>query len=104
MQKSDDAIKRASSFLVVGFGFNDEHITPLVSKKTKAGTPIVVVTMNVTPTTEKELEKAKKVIYVEADADTTKSRIRIIENGVTVSDGVIDGDYWKLNTFMDILQ
>lgn len=104
MQKSDDAIKRASSFLVVGFGFNDEHITPLVSKKTKAGTPIVVVTMKVTPTTEKELEKAKKVIYVEADADIAKSRIRIIENGASVSDGVVDGDYWKLNTFMDILQ
>lgn len=102
MQKSDDAIKKASSFLVVGFGFNDEHITPLVSKKTKAGTPIVVVTMNVTPTTEKELEKAKKVIYVEADKDISKSRIRIIENGISVSDGVEDGDYWTLNRFMDI--
>lgn len=104
MQQSDDAIKRASSFLVVGFGFNDEHITPLVSKKTKAGTPIVIVTMNVTPTTEKELEKAKKVIYVEAETDKTKSRIRIIENGASVLDCVIDGDYWKLNKFMDILQ
>lgn len=104
MQKSDDAIKKASSFLVVGFGFNDEHITPLVSKKTKAGAPIVVVTMKVTPTTEKELEKAKKVIYVEADTDKTKSRIRIIENGMVISESIEDGEFWKLNKFMDILQ
>ncbi|MBR4918863.1 MAG: SIR2 family protein [Bacteroidales bacterium] len=104
MQKSDNAIKKASSFLVVGFGFNDEHITPLVSKKTKTGTPIVVVTMKVTATTERELEKAKKVIYVEADADIAKSHIRIIENGSVKSDSIIDGDYWKLNTFMEILQ
>lgn len=104
MQKSDDAIKKASSFLVVGFGFNDEHITPLVSKKTKQGTPIVVVTMNVTSSTEDELEKAKKVIYVESDTDINKSRIRIIENGISVLDTVVDKDYWKLNTFMDILQ
>lgn len=104
MQKSDDAIKKASSFLVVGFGFNDEHITPLVSKKTKQGTPIVVVTMNVTSTTEKELEKAKKVIYLEADTDISKSRIRIIENGTSVSDTIVNQDYWKLNRFMDILQ
>lgn len=103
MQKSDDAIKKAPSFLVVGFGFNDEHITPLVSKKTKAGTPIVVVTMKVTPTTEKQLEKAKKVIYVEADTDINKSRIRIIENGDTVSDTIEDGQFWTLNKFMDIL-
>lgn len=103
MQKADDAIKKASSFFVVGFGFNDEHITPLVSKKTKSGTPIVVVTMNVTPATQKELDKAKKVIYVEADTDITKSRIRIIENGAIVSDCILDDDYWKLNKFMEIL-
>lgn len=104
MQKSDDAIKRASSFLVVGFGFNDEHITPLVGKKTRNGTPIVVVTKEVTSTTEKELEKAKKVIYVEAASDITKSYIRIFENGTLKSDTVEDKDYWKLNSFMDILQ
>ena len=104
MQKSDDAIKKASSFLVVGFGFNDEHITPLVSKKTKAGAPIVVVTKKVTPTTEKELEKAKKVIYVEAGPDVSKSRIMIMENGTSVSDTIEDDDYWRLSKFMDILQ
>lgn len=103
MQKSDDAIKKAPSFLVVGFGFNDEHITTSVSKKTKAGTPIVVVTMKVTPTTEKQLEKAKKVIYVEADTDINKSRIRIIENGNTISDTIENGQFWTLNKFMDIL-
>lgn len=104
MQKSDDAIKKAPSFLVVGFGFNDEHITPLVRKKTKLGTPIVVVTKQVTTTTEQQLEKAKKVIYIEADTDITKSHIRIIENGSTLSDSVENGQYWSLNKFMDILQ
>ena len=104
MQKSDDAIRKATSFLVVGFGFNDEHITPLVGKRTKSGIPIVVVTMKVSPTTEIELRQAKKVIYLEADTDITKSRIRIIENGSTILNTVLDGDYWKLNSFMDILQ
>lgn len=103
MQKSDDAIKKASSFLVVGFGFNDEHITPLVGKKTKAGTPIVVVTMEVTATTVKELEKARKVIYVEADKDLRKSHIRIIEDGKLQSDTIEKGNYWSLNKFMEIL-
>lgn len=104
MQKSDEAIKKASSFLVVGFGFNDEHITPLVSKMTKAETPIVVVTMKVTSTTEQQLEKAKKIIYVEADVtDLTNTRIRIIENGVVISDSVEVGEFWKLNKFMEIV-
>ncbi|MDT3387171.1 MAG: SIR2 family protein [Bacteroidota bacterium] len=104
MQKSDEAIKKASSFLVVGFGFNDEHITPLVSKKTKMGTPIVIVTKRITATTERELEKAKRIIYIEADENDARSHIRIVENGMAISDSVVDGDYWKLNRFMDILK
>ena len=70
----------------------------------KSGIPIVVVTMKVSPTTEMELRQAKKVIYVEADTDISKSRIRIIENGTTIIDTVLNGNYWKLNHFMDILQ
>lgn len=104
MQKSDDAIRKAASFLVVGFGFNDEHITPLVRKHTKGGVPIVVVTMKVTPTTELELQQANKVIYVEADTDITNSHIRIINRGTTIIDTVLNEDYWRLNRFMDILQ
>ena len=104
MQKSDDAIKKAPSFLVVGFGFNDEHITPLVVKKTKSGTPIVVVTKEVTTTTEKELQRAKKVIYIEAASDPLRSRVRIIEDGTVQSECELDGDYWSLNKFMDIVQ
>lgn len=103
IQKSDNVIKQASSFLVVGFGFNDEHITPLVSKKTKDGTPIVVVTMKVTANAERQLERAKKVIYIESDSDIRKSRVRIIENGENVEDSVLEGQLWTLNNFMEVL-
>lgn len=104
MQKSDDAIKKAPAFLVVGFGFNDEHITPLVSKKTRSGTPIVIVTKNVTNTTEEQLEKARKVIYIESDTNPDKSRVKIVDNGNVVSDSIEDGQLWRLNKFMDILK
>lgn len=102
MQKSDEAIKKSSSFLVVGFGFNDEHITPLVSKKTNKGVPIVVVTKVVSANTKKELEKAKNVIYIEADKDN-RTHIQIKENGVIISDSIEVGEFWKLNEFMSIV-
>ena len=60
--------------------------------------------MKVTSTTEQQLENAKKVIFVEADsADLNKTRIRIIENGIVISDYVEEGEFWKLNKFMDIV-
>lgn len=104
MQKSDNAIKKANSFLVVGFGFNDEHITPLIIRKIKDGTPIVVVTKYITSTTIQQLDKAKKVIYVEADeTNDNKSRIRIKDNGIIISDSIEDDSYWRLKNFMKIL-
>jgi hypothetical protein len=104
MQKSDNAIKKANSFLVVGFGFNDEHITPLIIRKIKDGTPIVVVTKYITSTTIQQLDKARKVIYVEADeTNDNKSRIRIKDNGIIISDSIEDDSYWRLKNFMKIL-
>ena len=35
IQKSDDIIKKANSFLVIGFGFNDDHLTPKLILKLK---------------------------------------------------------------------
>ena len=40
--KSDVITEQAKSFLVVGFGFNDEHITPKLDDQIKKGIPIVV--------------------------------------------------------------
>ena len=103
MQQSDDSIREARSFLVIGFGFNDEHITPLVTKKAKDGIPIIVVTKQVTSTTKVQLREAKKVIFIEAGEDESKSRIRIIEKGVVMCDNMAEDRYWMLNKFMDII-
>ena len=59
--------------------------------------------MKVTPTTEMQLERAKKVIFIEADDDIKRCHIRIIESGNVVSDTIEDGQFWMLNKFMDIL-
>ncbi|MCZ0931883.1 MAG: SIR2 family protein [Oligoflexia bacterium] len=46
--KSDSAIEQASSFLAIGFGFNDEHLTPKIDNKIKENTPIVIISKKAT--------------------------------------------------------
>lgn len=103
IQKADDLIKTASSFLVVGFGFNDEHLTPKIKAKVKKGTPIVLITKKVSDGSYKELENAEKYILLE-ESEIGKTKVIYKENSTTDKIEIkLEGDLWQLNNFMEIL-
>lgn len=60
IQKSDSLIKNAEAFFVVGFGFNDMHLTPKIRLKVSSGTPLILITKKITESTFEELQQAKK--------------------------------------------
>lgn len=103
IQKADNLIKAASSFLVVGFGFNDEHLTPKIKTKINKGTPIVLITKNVSDSSLKELERAEKYILFE-EGKSSKTKVTYKENNLSQRQEIeLEGDLWQLNNFMEIL-
>ncbi len=103
IQKADSLIKTTSSFLVVGFGFNDEHLTPKIKAKVNKGTPIVLITKKVSDSSLKELEKAEKYLFFE-ESESGKTKVTYKENSSTNKFEVeLEGDFWQLNNFMAIL-
>ena len=103
IQKADNAIKEASSFLVVGFGFNDKHLTPRIRTQIKKGIPIVLITKKVTESTLIEIKGAKKYLLFE-ELDDTTTRVIFKSNNTEGEQKVeLDGDYWQLSNFMEIL-
>ena len=103
IQKSDNLITNADAFLVVGFGFNDIHLTPKIRQKVNSGTPLVLITKEITKNTFEELRQAKKYILFE-EADNNKSRIHYKSNdSEEVAIIEIDRNYWQLNEFMEIV-
>ena len=103
IQKSDNLINDASSFLVVGFGFNDEHLTPKIKAKVNSGVPIVLITKEVTENTFNELTNAQKYILLE-ELEEGKTKITYKENQSSEQQIIeIDGNFWQLNEFMEIL-
>lgn len=103
IQKSDALINSALSFLVVGFGFNDKHLTPEINKNIKKGVPLVLITKEISHNTYKELKNAKKYILFE-EAEIGKTRVIYKENSSSEQiEEIIDGDLWQLNQFMEIL-
>lgn len=103
IQKADDLIKNASSFLVVGFGFNDEHLTPKIKAKVKKGTPIILITKTVSDSSYKELENAEKYMLFEENS-SGKTKVIYKENSTSEKkEFELEGDLWQLNNFMEIL-
>lgn len=98
---SDKTINDANAFLAVGFGFNDEHLTPKVKEKTKKGCPIVLITKKITDSTRRELLNASKYILIE-ESDSSHCHYEIKDNGNTHEE-ILDGADWKLDEFLKII-
>ena len=100
--KSDHIIDNANSFLVIGFGFNDEHLTPKIDHKIKTGTPIVIVTKKATNSCIKKISDAKKYCLFEKTENGTK--ITFKEKKDTDKTNIqLTKNYWELNKFMEVL-
>ncbi|SZD73055.1 Uncharacterised protein [Candidatus Ornithobacterium hominis] len=102
IQKSDSYINSADSFLVVGFGFNDEHLTPKIKVKVKKGIPIVVITKVISETCLQEIQEAEKYVLIEESSED-KTKFTFKEKGLEKQEIILDGNYWSLNTFIDII-
>lgn len=103
IQKSDQYIKNASSFLAIGFGFNDEHLTPRIRAKVKTGSPIVVITKSITSSCKHELKDAERYTLIEKEDDdktkvTFKNSVKAVPKEL-----IIEGSYWMLNNFNKII-
>jgi hypothetical protein len=101
IQKSDNSIKDANSFLIVGFGFNDEHLTPEIEKKIKKGAPIVLITKNVSPSSFTVLKNATKYILFE-ESENGKTKVTYKKDSES-KEVKLNGNFWELNKFMEIL-
>lgn len=102
IQKSDLYINSANSFLVVGFGFNDEHLTPRIKTKIKRGIPIVVITKIISEACLNELEGAEKYVLLEDD-DDNKTKVTIKESNSEKQIIILEGNFWSLNNFIEII-
>lgn len=96
--KSDDVIRKASCYMAVGFGFNDEHLTPVVRQGIKNGKPIVVITKEVTESTLDELIEARKYVLIEENG-VNQTKFSYKNDDISGTE-IFDGNNWQLSEFV----
>jgi hypothetical protein len=102
ISKSDEIINNSNNFLVVGFGFNDQHITPRLKARIQKGMPIVVITKRITENTRIELSKASKMITIEEDSSALDCSLVTVRNNQKQNSYSIPERIWQLDKFMEV--
>ena len=102
MSQSDAVLKKASCFLCIGFGFNDEHLQPILLDRVRNNDiPIVIVTKKLTPAAQTAFLKTPppKYIIFEEDEKGTTVYSQDCPNGEVVP----DYELWNLSSFVNML-
>ena len=105
IQKADRLIENANGFLIIGFGFNDEHLTPKIIDSVNSGVPLVLITKEVTESCTKEMGQAQKYIFLQKCKGSENKTLVIAKKGkeMKIEKKIIDGNYWKLTNFIEVL-
>ncbi len=97
-EKANDAIDKAKRFLIVGYGFNDDHLETHLTPRIKSGTSAVILTFSLSEKAKRIAAANGNVIVIESFEDGGISGSRVIVSGEeTLYPGI---DLWDLRSFV----
>ncbi|KAB1494822.1 SIR2 family protein [Serratia proteamaculans] len=97
-EKANDAIDKARRFLIIGYGFNDDHLETHLTPRIKSGVKTVILTFALSPKAREIAVKNKNVIAAEFCEEAGSSGACFIVGGAEIFyPGV---DYWDLDGFV----
>lgn len=101
--EADNEIEKATSYLCIGYGFNDIHVQPKLLAQIKSGKPIIVITKELTPKTKQSIIDARCKHYIlieEANAKDTR-----IYSSTFSGEQIIPGvNYWSLSEYLNLIK
>lgn len=99
LNECDSLVNGASSYLCIGYGFNDEQIQEEIISNIRDGKPIVVVTMEVSDKAAHLLANNAAHFISVQKGKTDGTTEFCIDRNITV----VDGTYWTIEGFLEII-
>ena len=98
ISKADEALKKSESYLCIGYGFNDEHIQPIIiDENMKNKKPIVIVTKKITAKIEELFLKNKTQNCLIISEDDSKGGCKVYYS--SSESELFSKSYWQLEEF-----
>lgn len=102
MHNADAAISAASAFLCVGYGFNDEHLQPLLVERCNTDSvPLTLLTKSISPKAHDFFRSGKchRYLALEACAGGTKVYSHEMQDGQELA----GQSFWRLDEFLTLI-
>ena len=91
-------IDRASRYMIIGYGFNDDHLQTHLTLKLTGGAPALVITRSLSANSMKIIKKSTNLIALSALSAEASAGTRISFNGQELD---VEGiDLWDLGVFV----
>ncbi len=96
--EANAAIDKATRYLVLGYGFNDDHLETHLRQELKKGKPCVILTRDLTENTISLLECCPKIMAISQykSAETVGTQVRYENNTYTYP----NMGFWDLDNFV----
>lgn len=96
-ERANEALDRAKRFLVVGYGFNDDHLETHLTPRIKAGIPTVLLTFSLSERAEELARTNGNVTAISSAAIEKPETSRVITSG---NDYNYPLNLWDLGEFV----
>jgi len=97
-ERANSAIDRASRFLVVGYGFNDDHLETHLTPRIRGGVPTLLLTYELSDNAVKLVNECRNVIAIQRNEQCGASGSTVLAAGAeTFFPGL---DLWDLGSFV----
>lgn len=103
INNADQAITAASSYLCIGYGFNDEHIQPkLIAKCVRQNTPITIITYALSDAAKKHIlgGKAQNYLAIERGATDDQS---VVYSSLANTPFTVNKNIWSLEGYLKLI-
>jgi len=97
-ERANGAIDKASRFLVLGYGFNDDHLETHLTPRIRAGTPALLLTHTLSPNAQKLARENAAVIAIQYGSEAGRNGCSVLVN--TKEFFIPELALWDLNVFV----
>ena len=89
--KANEVIDKAQRFIIIGYGFADDHLETHLRRQLNSGRPALIITQSLSSTAEELVNKCPLIMAMASDG---KSGTNIRYNGKTLN--ISDKKYWDI--------
>lgn len=103
INNADVAINQASSYLCIGYGFNDEHIQPkLMAKCQRHKAPVTIITYSLSEAVKSLILNGKAQNYLAIERGERDSQ-SVVYSSLIGSPIIVEKNIWSLEGYLSII-